>query len=88
MILAFAGYIIMYQLYGKYIGNKIFALSGIARTPSVEFEDCKKAHNMLLQTINFCILVIAVWIAVEGLIKFFEAHEAPPQPAAATTYTR
>jgi len=44
-----------------------------------------KAHNMLLQTINFCILVIAVWIAVEGAIKFFEAREAPPQPAAATT---
>ena len=41
MILAFAGYIIMYPLYGKYIGNKIFALSGIARTPSVEFEDSK-----------------------------------------------
>ena len=44
-----------------------------------------KAHNMLLQTINFCILVIAVWIAVEGVIKFFEAREAPPQPAAAAT---
>jgi carbon starvation protein len=39
MVLAFAGYIIMYQLYGKYIGNKIFALSGAAKTPAVEMED-------------------------------------------------
>jgi carbon starvation protein len=39
MVLAFAGYIIMYQLYGKYIGRKIFALSGEARTPAVELED-------------------------------------------------
>ncbi|MGD9011926.1 MAG: carbon starvation protein A [Desulfobacterales bacterium] len=39
MVLAFAGYIIMYQLYGKYIGSKIFALSGAAKTPSVELED-------------------------------------------------
>jgi len=39
MVLAFAGYIIMYQLYGKYIGSKIFALSGDHRTPSQEFED-------------------------------------------------
>ncbi len=39
MVLAFAGYIIMYQLYGKYIGSKIFALSGAAKAPSVELED-------------------------------------------------
>jgi carbon starvation protein len=39
MLLAFAGYIIMYQLYGKYIGRKIFALSGEVKTPSQEFED-------------------------------------------------
>jgi carbon starvation protein len=39
MVLAFAGYIIVYQLYGKFIGAKIFALSGAARTPSVEMED-------------------------------------------------
>jgi len=39
MVLAFAGYIIMYQLYGKYIGQKIFALSGEVKTPSQEFED-------------------------------------------------
>jgi len=39
MVLAFAGYIIMYQLYGKYIGRKIFALSGEVKTPSQEFED-------------------------------------------------
>lgn len=39
MVLAFIGYIIMYQLYGRYIGSKIFALSGQAKTPSVEFND-------------------------------------------------
>jgi carbon starvation protein len=39
MVLAFAGYIIMYQLYGKYIGNKIFALSGDYKPPSRELED-------------------------------------------------
>ena len=39
MVLAFAGYIIMYQLYGKFIGAKIFALSGSAKTPAVEMED-------------------------------------------------
>jgi carbon starvation protein len=39
MVLAFAGYIVMYHLYGKYIGSKIFALSAEARTPSVELED-------------------------------------------------
>jgi len=39
MVLAFVGYIIMYQLYGKFIGNKIFALSATAKAPSVELED-------------------------------------------------
>ena len=39
MVLAFAGYIIMYKLYGQYIGKKIFALSGDAKTPSVTLED-------------------------------------------------
>ena len=39
MVLAFVGYLIMYHLYGKFIGNKIFALSAAAKPPSVEFED-------------------------------------------------
>jgi hypothetical protein len=39
MVLAFAGYIIMYQLYGNYIGRKIFALSGEVKTPSRELEE-------------------------------------------------
>ncbi|OJF76389.1 MAG: carbon starvation protein A [Treponema sp. CETP13] len=39
MVLAFVGYIIAYQLYGKFIGNKIFELSNANKTPSVEFED-------------------------------------------------
>jgi carbon starvation protein len=39
MIVAFAGYLIMYRLYGQYIGSKIFGLSGLAKTPSVELED-------------------------------------------------
>ncbi|QGY38655.1 carbon starvation protein A [Pseudodesulfovibrio cashew] len=39
MLAAFAGYIVMYQLYGRYIGRKIFALSGQAPVPAKEMED-------------------------------------------------
>ena len=39
MVVAFVGHILMYQLYGKYIGSKIFALSGEVKTPSQELED-------------------------------------------------
>jgi len=39
MVVAFVGYLFMYQLYGKYIGSKIFTLSGVTQTPSVELED-------------------------------------------------
>jgi carbon starvation protein len=39
MVIAFAGYIIMYQLYGKFIGAKIFALTAAVKTPAVEMED-------------------------------------------------
>ena len=39
MIVAFVGYIVMYQLYGKYIGNKIFGLSDANKVPAVELED-------------------------------------------------
>jgi hypothetical protein len=36
---------------------------------------------MLLQVINMVILVIAVWIAVEGVVKFFSmSGEVPPEP--------
>jgi carbon starvation protein len=41
MILAFIGYILMYQLYGKFIGKKIFNISATAKVPSIEFEDGK-----------------------------------------------
>lgn len=39
MILAFVGYIIMYKLYGQFIGRKIFMLSGASKTPAHEYED-------------------------------------------------
>ncbi|MCJ2164814.1 MULTISPECIES: carbon starvation protein A [unclassified Pseudodesulfovibrio] len=39
MLAAFGGYIIMYRLYGRYIGKKIFALSGANKVPAVEMED-------------------------------------------------
>lgn len=39
MVVAFIGYILMYNLYGKFIGQKIFKLSGKAKAPSVELED-------------------------------------------------
>jgi len=38
------------------------------------------AHNMLLQVVNIVIILIAAWIVVEGLIKFFTTEEAPDQP--------
>ena len=41
MVIAFVGYIVMYQLYGKYIGKKIFALSGETVVPSKALEDGK-----------------------------------------------
>ena len=39
MIGSFFGYILFYQLYGKYIGNKIYKISDENKPPSVEFED-------------------------------------------------
>ena len=39
MVLVFAGYLVMYRLYGKYIGNKIFRLNDKNPVPSVELED-------------------------------------------------
>jgi len=39
MVAAFVGYLIMYRLYGRYIADKIFALSGTAKVPAEEFED-------------------------------------------------
>ncbi len=34
------------------------------------------AHNMLLQIINGVILIVAIWIAVEGFIKLFSNGES------------
>ncbi len=39
MIAAFVGYIVMYQLYGRFVGRRIFMLSSDAKPPSVEMED-------------------------------------------------
>lgn len=39
MVLAFIGYIIMYKLYGQFIGRKIFKISGACKTPACEYED-------------------------------------------------
>jgi carbon starvation protein len=40
------------------------------------------AHNMLLQVINIVILFIALWIVIEGVLKFFSmGGEVPPEPA-------
>jgi len=39
MVVAFIGYILMYNLYGKFIGQKIFKLSQAKTVPSVELED-------------------------------------------------
>ncbi len=39
MIVVFVGFIAAYQLYGKFIGRKIYQLSKTAKVPAVEFED-------------------------------------------------
>ncbi|RKX78715.1 MAG: carbon starvation protein A [Spirochaetes bacterium] len=39
MVVVFVGYLLAYNLYGKFIGKKIFALSNANKTPAVEFED-------------------------------------------------
>lgn len=39
MVVAFIGYLLAYKLYGKFIGQKIFALSDDRPTPAVELED-------------------------------------------------
>ncbi len=39
MVVVFAGYIVMYQLYGKFVGQKIFNLSAEAKVPSSEMKD-------------------------------------------------
>jgi carbon starvation protein len=45
------------------------------------------SHNLLLQVINLIILAIAVWIAIEGLIKFFSSNLRPDleEPASVPT---
>jgi carbon starvation protein len=43
------------------------------------------AHNVLLQVINLIILVIAVWILIEGLIKFFTPTHITQEPEPLTT---
>jgi carbon starvation protein len=39
MVLAFAGYIVAYKLYGEFIGKKVFRISNMNKTPAEEFED-------------------------------------------------
>jgi len=39
MVVAFVGYILAYNLYGRYIGNRIFKLNNKAKTPAVELKD-------------------------------------------------
>ncbi len=39
MVISFAGYVAAYQLYGRFIGKKIFNLSNDNTTPAVDMED-------------------------------------------------
>lgn len=39
IVISFLGYLLMYRLYGRFIGRKIFAISNENKAPSVEFED-------------------------------------------------
>lgn len=38
-------------------------------------------HHLLLQIVNVIILAIAVWIAIEGAIKFFTPRDMSGTPA-------
>ena len=38
--------------------------------------------NTLLQVTNLCILLIVLWVAIEGIIKFFVTEEVRPETAA------
>jgi carbon starvation protein len=42
-------------------------------------------HNLLLQTINFAIIIIAAWIVVEGVVKFFSHDDMPLDDAEMVT---
>jgi hypothetical protein len=39
MVLVLVGYIVMYRLYGRFIGQKIFAIAKDRLVPAKEFED-------------------------------------------------
>ncbi len=39
MVLTFAGYIVMYKIYGRFISKRIFKINKKAKAPSTEFED-------------------------------------------------
>ena len=39
MVIAFVGFIVAYQAYGKYVGRRIYKLSKTANVPSVDLED-------------------------------------------------
>ena len=43
------------------------------------------AHNLLLQSINVIIIVIAAWIVIEGVVKFFQTDDTSDQGAQVTT---
>jgi carbon starvation protein len=43
------------------------------------------AHNLLLQTINVIIIVIAAWIVIEGVVKFFQTDDTSDQGAQVAT---
>jgi carbon starvation protein len=42
-------------------------------------------NNVLLTVINLLVLIIAVWILIEGVVKFFTTEEEPTAPAAPET---
>jgi hypothetical protein len=35
--------------------------------------------------INLCVLIVAIWILIEGVVKFFSAEEEPAPPTAPET---
>ena len=43
------------------------------------------AGNAMLYVINICIIITALWIVVESVVKFFMTGEITEEPTAAPT---
>ena len=81
--------LIIITLYLKRRGGAKWLVSGLPAVFmtvmtiwAIVLNQLRYGGNTLLQVINLCILFIALWIAIEGIIKFFVTEEVPPEAPA------